>query len=369
MEQETPNPPAGDPVPPGRLTRLPAPLRWLLLLAASLALALGLEAAGLPAAVLLGAMVAGILFATNGARLSVPRAPFLGAQAIIGCLIADNIDPGIVATFVEDWPLFGAILIIIVLATTIMGYAMARAGVLPGTTAIWGTSAGAASAMVLMAESHGADARLVAFMQYSRVVAVASAAALVAALVVDAEPSAGAVAPLFPAVDWAALAATLGVAFASCAIGVLARVPSGALLAPMIAAAALQAGGQLAIELPPWLVMAAFALVGWRIGLGFTRRSLRHAASALPYVLGSIGLLMALCAGLAVLLAAGFDIDLLTAYLATSPGGLDTVAIIAASTPVDVSFVMALQTGRLVLIVVLGPLISQLTSRRLPPRS
>ena len=37
---------------------------------------------------------------------------------------------------------------------------------LPGTTALWGTSPGAASVMTIMAESYGADMRLVAFMQY-----------------------------------------------------------------------------------------------------------------------------------------------------------------------------------------------------------
>ena len=40
-------------------------------------------------------------------------------------------------------------------------------------------------------------------------------------------------------------------------------------------------------------------------------------------------------------------VDPLTAYLATSPGGSDSIAIIAASTNVDVSFVMAMQTVRM----------------------
>lgn len=41
-------------------------------------------------------------------------------------------------------------------------------------------SPGAANAMVILGEAEGADARLVAFMQYSRVLLVALAAALVA---------------------------------------------------------------------------------------------------------------------------------------------------------------------------------------------
>jgi len=56
-------------------------------------------------------------------------------------------------------------------------------------------------------------------------------------------------------------------------------------------------------------------------------------------------------------------IDLLTAYLATSPGGLDTVAIIAAGSRVDIAFVMAMQTLRLFTILLTGPTMARFISR------
>lgn len=56
-------------------------------------------------------------------------------------------------------------------------------------------------------------------------------------------------------------------------------------------------------------------------------------------------------------------IDPLTAYLATSPGGLDSIAIIATSTPVDLPFVMALQTARFLLVLLLGGPISKAVAR------
>jgi uncharacterized membrane protein AbrB (regulator of aidB expression) len=56
-------------------------------------------------------------------------------------------------------------------------------------------------------------------------------------------------------------------------------------------------------------------------------------------------------------------VDLMTAYLATSPGGLDTVAIIAAGTRVDMAFVMALQTLRLFTILLTGPALARFISR------
>jgi membrane AbrB-like protein len=69
--------------------------------------------------------------------------------------------------------------------------------------------------------------------------------------------------------------------------------------------------------------------------------------------------LIALCAVLAGVLVVTAGVDPLTAYLATSPGGADAVAIIAASSNVDVPFVMAMQTARLGAIILLAPAINR----------
>ena len=70
-----------------------------------------------------------------------------------------------------------------------------RFGSLPGSTAAWGTSAGAASAMVAMSQEFGADPLLVAMMQYLRVIFVVLTASLVAGLWLGPEhPVSGAVA-------------------------------------------------------------------------------------------------------------------------------------------------------------------------------
>ena len=56
--------------------------------------------------------------------------------------------------------------------------------------------------------------------------------------------------------------------------------------------------------------------------------------------------------------------ELLAAYLATSPGGLDAAAVIAASTHVDMPFVMGLQTVRLFVVLLLGPALARFMARR-----
>ena len=346
------------------LATLPRAGQWALLVASSAGFAAALQAAGLPAALLLGPMLAGILVGTGGGTIRVPRLPYFGAQAAIGCLIAGAITPAILVSLLRDWPLFLAMVLSTLVASSLLGWLMSRWQVLPGTTGVWGSSPGAATAMVLMAEAFGADARLVAFMQYLRVVCVAGAASLIAGFWVD---TTGAPAIIwFPPLDPLSFAGTLALAGIGAIAGRLLRLPAGAMLGPLVIGAILHATGLIAIELPEWLLAAAYALIGWNIGLGFTRAVLAHAARALPQILASVVVLIAFCGGLAFILTRAVGVDPLTAYLATSPGGMDSVAIIAASSNVDLSFVMALQTVRFFLVVLLGPPIARFIARRSP---
>jgi membrane AbrB-like protein len=167
-----------------------------------------------------------------------------------------------------------------------------------------------------------------------------------------------------PQVHWPSLAGTVAIAGVGAFAGRLLRIPGGALLVPLVAGAIVQWSGVLSIELPEWLLAAAYALIGWRIGLGFTREVLRYASRVLPKILFSIAVLIGFCSGLAIVLMRVFGVDPLTAYLATSPGGIDSVAIIAASSEVDLPFVMALQTIRLLIVILIGPTLAGIVARR-----
>ena len=74
--------------------------------------------------------------------------------------------------------------------------------------------------------------------------------------------------------------------------------------------------------------------------------------------------LIAFCGGVAAVLVMVLGVDPLTAYLATSPGGLDSAAVIAASNHADLSFITALQTIRIVMVVLIVPSISRVIARR-----
>jgi membrane AbrB-like protein len=326
--------------------------------------ALVLEAMRLPAALLLGPMIAAIFAAVADRGVRVPPQTVLIAQGVIGCMIARSIPLSIIGEISRDWPLFVAVTAAVIVASSTLGWLLTRWRVLPGTTAVWGSSPGAATAMMLMAASYGADIRLVAFMQYVRVLLVAAMATVVARLWTSgvAGPAAGII--WFPPMAWASFAGTLvligfGVASAS-----FRRIPAGPLLVPLALGMILRDIGLLTIELPPWLLAVSYALIGWSIGLGFNRTILVHAARALPRIVMSTLILMAVCGGLAALLVVAAGIDPLTAYLATSPGGADSAAIIAMASNVDVAFVMAMQTTRLVLVLLVGPSLAGFIARR-----
>lgn len=170
----------------------------------------------------------------------------------------------------------------------------------------------------------------------------------------------------FPPIHPSLLAVTLGVGFGGAWLGRRLRIPVGQLLVPLVLGIALHATTGIEAELPPWLMAGAYVLFGWSIGLSFSRQILRVAWRSLPRVLVAIVMLVLCCAGLAVALSRWLQIDLLTAYLATSPGGLDSVAIISASSPVDVGFVMSMQILRFVFVLLTGPTIARFVARHVP---
>ena len=292
---DSPSPPP----PPQVLEKLPRAAQWALLLVVSVLFGFGLELARLPAALLIGPMLAAIIAGTNGATIRVPRPCFAAAQGMVGCLIATSITTAIFLAFFSDWPLFSRWSLLTLVASQLSrlvdqpleGAARHDRGV--------GLRPGGATAMVLMADAFGADERLVAFMQYLRVIFVSIAAALIARLWVD---------------SGGVRAGARSGSRRSTGLPSPRRWPSWRSAAsPAVLPACRHPFSRqrdhrrhrasrfgVPLQLPPWLLAVSYAVIGWTIGLNFTRTILSHAARALPQIVGSILALMAFCGGLAL---------------------------------------------------------------------
>jgi membrane AbrB-like protein len=342
---------------------LPVTAQWAVLAALSLVIGAPLVWLAVPAALFLAPMLSAILLSASGGGVRISRWIGVSAQGLIGCMIAKMLPPSIIGEVGVHWPLFIVMMLAVIAVSGLLGWLAARFKVLPGTTVIWGLSPGAATTMIVMAEAYGADVQFVALLQYLRLFVVAALASVVARMWgVSTLHTAHAASWLTP-MHWLSLAETLALAATGPVMVALLRKPVLALLLPMALGVLLSARGWMVIETPPWLLAIGYAVVGWRVGLGFSRQLLVHAAKVLPRMIACTVALVALCAGLAVILAIGAGVDPLTAYLATSPGGADSVAIIAASTNVDAPFVMAMQTLRFLGVLVLGPSMASWVAR------
>jgi membrane AbrB-like protein len=330
----------------------------------SLVLAASLLWAHLPAALLLGPMIAGIIIGTSGGGLRVGKLPHEFAQATIGCLIARAITPEIVSRFSVEWPLFVGMGTAIIFISCVIGAVFSKMKLMPGTSAVWGLLPGAASAMMIMSESFGADSRIVAFMQYLRVVCVSAIASTISLIWVDTSHSKPPSIVWFSPIHIEAFALSLALILLGILAGRRSRLPAGTLLLPMVAGGFAHVFG-MAIDLPQWFLAVAYAFLGWSVGLRFTPEVVKHAAKVLPQTALAILLMVTFCAGLAFILVQALHVDPLTAYLATSPGGMDSIAIIAATSKVDISFVMAMQMMRFLVVLALGPPASKFVASRM----
>ena len=349
-------------------------MQWLSLILLTSALVIALRAAHVPAALLLGPMLAAIVFAVSGSRIRLPRGFTIGAQAILGCLIAQAIDANLISVIGAHWELFLGFSVATMIIAAGLGWLITRAGWLPGTAAIWGLSPGAASAMVLLADDFGADRRIVALMQYSRIALVAVAAILVAKFIghpnlptahVTSDSAASRWLALPPALS---LVQTLALASAAVAIAMYLRKAALALFIPAFAGAAMQAAGLISISAPPLLATLAFGTVGIYVGLSFSREMLLHSLSVLPKMLLAVVAMIALCALLSVAFCTLLPgTDPLTAYLALSPGGIDAAVIIAANANVSLPLILAAQFVRLLIVIAGAPALAKWLAQRHQP--
>jgi membrane AbrB-like protein len=338
------------------------PLALAVVVLAAAGVAAGLDRIGTPGGWLIGPLLVAIVAAVSGfVDARIPRWLFIAAQGAIGALIAQTFTPPVVASIVRYWAVMALVVGTTIVAATFVGWLLARFGSLPASTAAWGSSPGGASAMTAMSADYGADPRLVAFMQYLRVTLVVLTAGAVSRVLLPAGaivglPGAHAFAPL-------AVAETVVISLAGTLIALRLRIPGGPLLGPMILGALAGGSGIAQISVPASALAAAYLIIGLYVGLAYTRATVAYALRALPQLIVSSLILIGLCGLSAVLLAATMHVDALTAYLATTPGALESVTAIALGSQANVPLVLAVQALRVIVVLLSGPPLAKLIAR------
>jgi len=308
--------------------------------------------------VLFGALLVGIAVALLAPdRFALPGAVFTAALAVAGVVLGTMLDRSWLDAIGDGWLPLALVTAATLGISLAAGALLARTTALDLPTAALGMVAGGASGIVGISGEFGADDRLVAFMQYLRVLLIVL---LTPVLVAVAFPGAGAGGPadaqpyLGDAHGWlVAGAATV----AGLAVAARLRFSGGGLIVPMgiaaVIALAVPGGG---FEVPLLARDAAFALIGLQVGLKFTLATIRQLGGLLvPVLIGIVGVLVA-CALLALVLDVTTSVSLRDAYLATTPGGLYAVVAIAIGSDANTAFIVAAQGLRMLAMVAFAPL-------------
>jgi hypothetical protein len=151
------------------------------------------------------------------------------------------------------------------------------------------------------------------------------------------------------------------------ATGRFVRLPGAGLLGPMAITVVLELSGLAAgLTVPMVLVQAGIMLIVWQTVLAFNRESLRAIRRILPGAFALIMVLNVAAAGLGVVLADAAGLSMLDGYLATSPGGVYAVLGTAVASGSNVTFVMAAQVIRILMMLFAAPFVARLFMRFTP---
>ena len=346
-----------------------AVLDVVLVVAGAVGITLLLDLAGLPSPALFGGLVAGLVRALAlPAAPRVPPAAGAAGQAVIGVALGVLIDPDTLRAVAADWLPVLLVTVATLALSLLAGLALRLHRDISPVTGAFAMIAGGASGIVVMARELGADARMVAVLQYLRVLLIVLLMPVIATTAYGATAGTGVVPGAADGPGWpAGLAFTAACAVVGVVVGRLLRMPVAALLGPLVAAAGADLTGLSGgAQVPVVVENAAFLVIGVQVGISFTRDSLRTIGRALPLALTITVALIAACAGLGGLLAAVTGAGALDGYLATTPGGLYAVLATARDSGADTTFVLSVQVLRLFVMLFSAPLVARWLRRRRP---
>ena len=349
------------------MTGMTRMLRWALLLVATVAVTVPLTLVDVPSAALFAGLAVGIVLAlVSLAPKQMPRPVGVIAQGVLGVYIGTMVHQDAVSALGSDWLIVLVITVATLLLSILAGGLLGLHRDVSPLTGSLALVAGGASGLVAIARELGGDDRVVSVVQYLRVALVTGTIPLVVTLVFHADrshppsdPGESASAPWYLSLVMLTAIVAVGVVG-----GRWARLPGAGLLGPLALTVALQLTGlSFGLGVPVLLVQAAYMVIGWQAGIAFTRDSLRAIGRILPLALTLIVVLGVVTAGLGVVLANVTGMTQLEGYLATSPGGVYAVLATAVETGSNVTFIIAAQVLRVLLMLFAAPLMARVMAR------
>ncbi|MER6177589.1 AbrB family transcriptional regulator [Streptosporangium sp. NPDC001681] len=297
------------------------------------------------------------------------------SQVLLGVLMGTYLDLSALGHVAGSIAPLAAVTLVTLLLCQAAAFAMARFSGVDRATATLGMIAGGSAAAVASAEDLDADGRLVAFMQYLRLGFIVASTPVLLSWIsplpqegtgTGARGGAGGPWHLVSGHDQAwGLIVLAAVALLGVLLGSRLRLPSPAMMGPMLVSAVITATGLAGGFAPSGMLRTLlFTMIGLDVGLRFSRRAVRRLRRILPAALACTLAVSAACAAMAWTLSAVTHIPFGDTYLATTPGGINAVLATASSAHANLPLISSVQSLRLFAMAFLAPLLIRLTVHR-----
>lgn len=312
---------------------------------------------GLPLAWMLGPLVANLLMSAKGVNVGVPEPLRNVFLAVMGLVLGSQVTPEL-AQRIMDWPVSSVLLLLGVAASTAVAAAWYRRCGFDPVSAWFGAAPGAMTAMIMLGDKCGGDPQRIAIAQSLRIILVIL---FLPPLFWVFEGGEGQLGPADTVLahGWMLLTIPLLIP-----LGRWLRIPSAALLAPLLMAALLSGLNLASLTLPNWGMNLMLWVLGSAIGSrfqGMTRRLLgRYLWQSGVATLLALIVLAIFAELIHQVLGIGRDV----ALLALAPGGIGEMAILAVALNIDPVFVAFHHLLRMITLMIAAPFAARWLLRR-----
>lgn len=320
---------------------------------------------GIPAGVIVGALVASALFRLAGCNPDPWRERYGRAgRLLLGIVIGAAFGSDVLAPLKTALLPMGVLIVAITGVGLALGWALGRFTPLDTATSLISSVPGGLPAMAAIADESDADVTVVTAIHFSRLVIILLLVpALIPLLIGGGAPSSN-VTPFVEGAGIGRTVVTLALGLASGVLAVRVGVPTGDLIGPIVAIGAVNVLWAGPAPLAEGFRTAAMVLIGTAVGTQVSRESLRLLrsvavpAAAVILTLISVGLVLGWA------LSRVTSLDLVSALLTAVPGGASTMPAVAHDLGGDMRLVAALHLTRQLVIFILVPSVLGFLLRR-----
>ncbi len=318
----------------------------------------------LPLPWIIGPIFTTSLAGLSGVRLWIPDWLRLLSFWMVGAVFGLTITAQIVEHFIHWLPSIALVVFYTGTIVTVITLYLIHVAKLDPLTAYFSATPGGLVTTLALAQNYGADVKTFSLIQSMRLIVVIFAIPLAFRIFAGYAPPTSLNLSFIPAnSDYLALLFLAMVAPASYVIAKRLRFPAPFILGPVIGVAALKLSGHVDTDVPSGVISCALLVIGVSIGSMFFGVHFKEVTGKLFHgaMVGVLMLVIGVVFAMISLLFVDEPFEIL--ILAFGPGGFAEMSLVAFGLGYDVTFVLAHQLARILVIMAFAPLAVSLVRR------